>query len=120
MKIWVSSGGKHCLERDQSPIVCFFTQNVFWPNCPGTSRVWKNIVLLCDATILIGHWKVRGSFVDLRRHLPVKRTTSIVNLDPANETAPYKATVDINELITLDDVMSVHGLGPNGGIKDNV
>lgn len=43
------------------------------------------------------------------------RPTSIINLDPANENAPYKATVDISELITLEDVMNVYSLGPNGG-----
>ena len=46
----------------------------------------------------------------------LKRPISIVNLDPANDNIPYPCTVDISSLITLEDVMNEHGLGPNGGI----
>ncbi|KAI0297385.1 hypothetical protein BC826DRAFT_1001519, partial [Russula brevipes] len=41
---------------------------------------------------------------------------SIVNLDPANDNIPYPCAIDIASLITLQDVMSEHGLGPNGGM----
>ena len=44
------------------------------------------------------------------------RPISIVNLDPANENIPYPCTLDISSLVTLEDVMQEHGLGPNGGM----
>ncbi|KAJ1727427.1 GPN-loop GTPase 2, partial [Coemansia biformis] len=44
------------------------------------------------------------------------RKTVVVNLDPANESMQYASAVDIGDLITLDDAMDAHGLGPNGGM----
>ena len=44
------------------------------------------------------------------------RPISIVNLDPANDNIPYPCAIDIASLITLQDAMSEHGLGPNGGM----
>ena len=44
------------------------------------------------------------------------RRVAIVNLDPANDCAPYDAALDISELISLDDVMKECRLGPNGGL----
>lgn len=46
----------------------------------------------------------------------LKRPISVVNLDPANENIPYPCALDISTLITLDDVMEEHGLGPNGAM----
>ncbi|KAI0316844.1 cytoplasmic protein [Amylostereum chailletii] len=46
----------------------------------------------------------------------LSRPISIVNLDPANENIPYPCDVDISSLITLQDAMNEHGLGPNGGM----
>ncbi|TRM62264.1 hypothetical protein BD626DRAFT_59053 [Schizophyllum amplum] len=46
----------------------------------------------------------------------LNRPISIVNLDPANESIPYPCAIDISSLITLQDVMDEHGLGPNGGL----
>lgn len=46
----------------------------------------------------------------------IGRKVAIVNLDPANDTIPYKCKVDISELITLEDVMDHLKLGPNGGL----
>ena len=46
----------------------------------------------------------------------LNRPISIVNLDPANDNIPYPCAVDIASLITLQDAMKVHGLGPNGGM----
>ncbi|KAJ1676041.1 hypothetical protein EV182_000034 [Spiromyces aspiralis] len=46
----------------------------------------------------------------------VGRKVAIVNLDPANDRVPYTPTIDIEELITLDDVMQSLDLGPNGGM----
>lgn len=53
----------------------------------------------------------------LQQFLPqVGRKVCLINLDPANDTLPYKCDVDVMELITLDDVMDKFGLGPNGGL----
>jgi GTPase SAR1 family protein len=46
----------------------------------------------------------------------LNRPISIVNLDPANDNIPYPCAIDIASLITLQDVMTEHGLGPNGGM----
>ena len=44
------------------------------------------------------------------------REVAIINLDPANDILPYKADIDISDLITLSDVMDNLKLGPNGGL----
>ena len=44
------------------------------------------------------------------------RKVVIVNLDPANEALPYECSVDVSELITLQDVMERLHLGPNGSL----
>ncbi|KAJ7218767.1 hypothetical protein C8J57DRAFT_1044690 [Mycena rebaudengoi] len=46
----------------------------------------------------------------------LNRPISVVNLDPANDSVPYPCAIDISSLITLQDVMEEHGLGPNGGL----
>ncbi|KAJ7178762.1 hypothetical protein C8R43DRAFT_974387 [Mycena crocata] len=46
----------------------------------------------------------------------LNRPISVVNLDPANDSITYPCAVDISSLITLQDVMAEHGLGPNGGL----
>lgn len=43
----------------------------------------------------------------------LKRPVSVVNLDPANENLPYKADIDVRELISVEDVMKEEHLGPN-------
>lgn len=44
------------------------------------------------------------------------RHAHIVNLDPAAEPNQYEFTVDIRDLISLDDVMEEMELGPNGAL----
>lgn len=46
----------------------------------------------------------------------MQRAVHIVNLDPAAENFDYPVSVDIRELISLDDVMEELGLGPNGAL----
>jgi len=46
----------------------------------------------------------------------IGREAVIVNLDPANESLQYTAALSVTELITVDDVMREHGLGPNGAL----
>ena len=44
----------------------------------------------------------------------LRRSVAVVNLDPANDRLPYKAAVDVMELISCTDVMARLDLGPNG------
>lgn len=44
------------------------------------------------------------------------RKFAIVNLDPANDELPYKAQVDLADLIKVTDVMQALNLGPNGAL----
>ena len=44
------------------------------------------------------------------------RKVGIINLDFANEEPPYKPEIDIQHLITVDDVMDHMKLGPNGSL----
>ena len=44
------------------------------------------------------------------------RKVSLINLDPANDSLLHETDVDVNELITLKDVMDELELGPNGGL----
>lgn len=44
------------------------------------------------------------------------RKVHLVNLDPAAEHFEYEPTIDIRELITLEDVMEELDYGPNGGL----
>ncbi|KAK6923299.1 GPN-loop GTPase [Dillenia turbinata] len=46
----------------------------------------------------------------------VGRRIDIVNLDPAAENFDYPVSVDIRELVNLDEVMEDFNLGPNGGL----
>lgn len=38
-----------------------------------------------------------------------------INLDPAAETIEYPVSIDIRDLITVDEVMEELNYGPNGG-----
>lgn len=46
----------------------------------------------------------------------VARPCSVGNLDPANDNIPYEASVDVRELVNVDEVMEREELGPNGGV----
>ncbi|KAI8874136.1 hypothetical protein GQ42DRAFT_72616 [Ramicandelaber brevisporus] len=53
----------------------------------------------------------------LMTHLQtVGRTAHLVNLDPAAEEFEYSPTIDIRDLISLEDAMSELQYGPNGGL----
>lgn len=45
-----------------------------------------------------------------------RRSVHIVNLDPAAESFAYSPEVDVRELVTVDDVMEMMDLGPNGAL----
>ena len=40
----------------------------------------------------------------------------IVNLDPAAPTPPYPHSISITSLISLEEAMTAHSLGPNGAM----
>jgi GTPase SAR1 family protein len=46
----------------------------------------------------------------------VGRPSSIVNLDPANDNTAYTPTLDVRDLVSLEDIMKEENLGPNGGV----
>ncbi|KAK9766586.1 hypothetical protein K7432_004244 [Basidiobolus ranarum] len=46
----------------------------------------------------------------------IGRSVHLVNLDPAAERFTYDPSIDIRELITLEDVMEELDYGPNGGL----
>ncbi|KAJ9062048.1 hypothetical protein DSO57_1014899 [Entomophthora muscae] len=46
----------------------------------------------------------------------VKRNVHLVNLDPAAEAFEIEPSIDIRDLISLDDVMEELNFGPNGGL----
>jgi len=55
--------------------------------------------------------------VALKRHHERRgRRVALVNLDPANDEAPYDAEVSLSELISVDQAMEEFGLGPNGAL----
>ena len=46
----------------------------------------------------------------------LNRPISVINLDPANDALPSPCAIDISSLITLEDAVDKHSLGPNGGL----
>lgn len=44
------------------------------------------------------------------------RQVIVVNLDPANDMMSYKPDIDIMNLISVEQVMDKHSLGPNGAL----
>ena len=59
-----------------------------------------------------------GRYADTTGHTLTRsrRRPILVNLDPANENIPYDCDVNIAELVTVEQVMAEHGLGPNGAL----
>ena len=49
-------------------------------------------------------------------HSALARPIILVNLDPAAPSPPYPSSLSITDLITLDDAMNTHKLGPNGAM----
>lgn len=46
----------------------------------------------------------------------IGRSVHLVNLDPAADKFEYEPTIDIRDLINLEDVMEELEFGPNGGL----
>lgn len=60
----------------------------------------------------------KSTYVDtIRTHCETaKRSVHCVNLDPAAEVFNYPVSIDIRELISVDEVMEELPYGPNGGL----
>eukprot|EP01133_Synstelium_polycarpum_P006769 gene6769-7868_t len=53
----------------------------------------------------------------IRKHCEeINRSVHVVNLDPAAEVFNYPVSVDIKNLITVDEIMEELEYGPNGGL----
>lgn len=72
-----------------------FAQLVVGPAGSGKSTYCDTIKQHCDA---------------------INRSVHVVNLDPAAEEFKYPVSIDVRDLVTLDDVMQEMQLGPNGGL----
>ncbi|GAB4822828.1 hypothetical protein N2152v2_009874 [Parachlorella kessleri] len=72
-----------------------FAQLVIGPAGSGKSTYCETIKQHCDA---------------------IGRSVHVVNLDPAAEQFKYPVSIDVRDLITLDDAMEELQLGPNGGL----
>ncbi|GMH39381.1 hypothetical protein BSKO_07279 [Bryopsis sp. KO-2023] len=80
---------------------------------------WKEFYPMKFAQLVLGPAGVGKSTYCERLHehcQAARRPVSIVNLDPAAEEFSYPVTLDVKELITVDDVMEELNLGPNGGL----
>ncbi|PKI83016.1 hypothetical protein MVES1_002892 [Malassezia vespertilionis] len=78
-----------------------------------------------DLTRTEFHKKFMSRYINMGRYavlvtvshaLSLGRTMHLFNLDPAAEHFEYEPSIDIRELISLDDVMEEMDLGPNGGL----
>jgi GPN-loop GTPase len=46
----------------------------------------------------------------------LNRRCTVINLDPANDPAPYPSPISLFDLITVRDAMKEYNLGPNGAM----
>lgn len=46
----------------------------------------------------------------------LNRNVEVINLDPANENMVYKPAINILDLISVEEVMTMYQLGPNGAL----
>lgn len=72
-----------------------YAQLVIGPAGSGKSTYCETLKVHCDA---------------------IERPVHVVNLDPAAEEFKYPVSIDVRDLVTLDDVMEEMQLGPNGGL----
>jgi len=48
--------------------------------------------------------------------ISIKNSVTIINLDPSIENLEYPDSIDIRDLVKIEDVMEEFSLGPNGGL----
>ncbi|KYQ92383.1 GPN-loop GTPase 3 [Tieghemostelium lacteum] len=60
----------------------------------------------------------KSTYCDVMRKYceEVKRVVHVINLDPAAEVFQYPVSIDIKNLVTVDEVMDELKYGPNGGL----
>lgn len=73
----------------------FFGQVVIGPPGAGKTTYCNGMQQMCNA---------------------LQRKVVVVNLDPANDELPYDCGIDVRDLVSIEDVMEEHRLGPNGAL----
>lgn len=74
------------------------------------------------STLCAGYQQVRNASSTCCQILTIQflaalgRPCYVVNLDPAVSDPPYDCSLNITSLISLQDAMDEHGLGPNGAM----
>ena len=63
-----------------------------------------------------GKTTLTKALVDYIRNYNNEISVITINLDPAVRTLPYSPDIDIQDYITVDEVIDKTGLGPNGAI----
>ncbi len=100
-------------EEDEGPIIGTYNTNTDELELPSMSREGPMVVLV------IGMAGAGKSTLMHRINLSVnesKKRSYFINLDPAVNSVPYAANIDIRDTVNYKEVMSQYGLGPNGGI----
>jgi GPN-loop GTPase len=84
----------------------------------GLIYFWSNIEMRYAILVTGPAGSGKSTFCSsLLTHLQASRRTGhLMNLDPAAESFQYEPSVDIKNLISLEDVMGELGYGPNGGL----
>lgn len=85
------------------------------PSCHATHTSVKVSCLVCPLSSHLHSGKTTYCNGMQQYMLATGRKACVVNLDPANDSLPYTAAVDVADLVHLDAVMEELHLGPNGG-----
>jgi GTPase SAR1 family protein len=110
----VFDGVKDLAEDGEGPTIAeYHTGDTGMPDLPSMTRDGPMVVLV------IGMAGAGKSTLMHRINLHVnetKKRSYFINLDPAVNSVPYAANIDIRDTVNYKEVMAQYGLGPNGGI----
>jgi GTPase SAR1 family protein len=108
----IQSRKEPCKEPKSAKPSCKRSKGPSWVplNCPGAMR---HVQLVMGPA---GCGKSTYCNAMYEHAQATRRNFHIVNMDPAAENFKYPVSIDIRELISLDDVMEEMELGPNGGL----
>ena len=98
---------------EEGPTIGEYASSSEAPELPSLTRNGPMVVLV------IGMAGAGKSTLMHRINLDVnetKKRSYFINLDPAVNSVPYAANIDIRDTVNYKEVMSQYGLGPNGGI----
>lgn len=92
----------------------------FYIYAGGYKRVCYNVSIVMKALFIVGpsgsgKTTLSAALTEIYRQTFGSDTVTLVSLDPANYLSEHK-DIEINELITVEDVMEEYQLGPNGAI----